>query len=313
MKTVPILFFALLITCSFITPIYAEQASCYLQIEKSAGLDPAVIQNTTLPVLNQYVDSVETIPLEGVRADDCRYTVELTRSEGSLFISLSGRKINAIASSDDSGMKGFTQALLRAVHKTFTAEAKKNRICQAYPSLLAADCRVIESLFYIYDENGKKIENGNTVQAGDRFHVLIKPLTPLYAYVISKDSNDNLFRIFPNRHVTDIPNPLNANFPYYFPPVNSDLVFEFDDNPGIEKFYFVFSAVPLREITRYFSGKNSVNVQEFEKEILTRGIKLAKKQKAVTVEIPNMGTEPKKVEDLKGKGVILKEIVLQHR
>ncbi len=302
----------LLFVFSFSSSLTAKSNSCYVTVEKSANLDPAIIQDTTIPILNKYVDAVEAIPLGGIRSNDCRYTVSLTESEGSVYISLSGRNINSLASSDHTGIKGFSQALLRAVHKTFTTDNQKSRICLEYPSLLATDCQIIESLFYLYDANGKKIENGNSVHAGDRFFVMIKPLTSLYAYVISKDSNNNLFKIFPNKQVTDIPNPLNANFQYFFPSTDSNLVFEFDDQPGTEKFYFIFSSVPLREITRYLSGDQTLEVEEFEKRILTRGIKLTEKKVSATVKLPKSGYQTKDVEELKGKGVIVKELVLKH-
>jgi len=289
----------------------AGEEGCFLVVEESGGLDAVSIQNTAVPVLNEYVDRVAPIPQGGIRAQDCRYSVSLTRSEGSLFLSLSGRRINSLASSDEPGMKGYTQALLRAVHKTFTREDEKGRICRQYPALLASDCRMIEALFYLHDANGNRIANGSSVRSGDRFYVMVKPLTPLYAYIVSKDSGNQLFKIFPNRAVTDIPNPLNARYEYIFPPSDSDLVFEFDNQPGIEKFYFVFSAVPLREITRYFSG-GSQKVSEFEQRIMTRGITLVEQKKSVPVTVPKGGSEPKDVDELKGMGVIVREMTLKH-
>ena len=294
-------------------PALAESKECYLLVEKSAAFDPTIVQNTALSIVSRYVEKVEPPPIGGLRQDQCTYRVTLTEGKGGSFISLSGQKINSIASSDLPGMQGFTQALLRAVHKTFTEESRKNEICLEYKSLLATDCQVVESLIYLYDANGQKIDNGNTVRAGDQFFVMIKPLTSLYAYVVSKDSNNNLFKIFPNPQVTDIPNPLNANFQYFIPPRSSDLIFEFDNHPGTDKLYFVFSATPLKEITRYFSGGKKTQTKEFEKQILTRGINLTTKKKTASVNLPDHDHQSMDVEQLKGKGVIVKEVVLNHR
>ncbi|MFH2130892.1 MAG: DUF4384 domain-containing protein [bacterium] len=291
----------------------AKENSCYLLIEKAANFDPVLVQNTALPIVNRYIETLELPPPGGLRLDACTYHVNLSETADGFLISLSGRKINSIASSDLPGIKGFTQALLRAVHKTFTEEKRKIEICLEYKSLLAGDCQVVESLIHIYDAHGKPIENGNTVRNGDRFYVMIKPLTALYAYVISKDSRNNLFKIFPNQQVTDIPNPLNANFQYFFPPQNSELIFEFDNNPGTEKLYFVFSATPLKEITHYFREGETPQAGDFENRVLTRGINLTTKKATVEIELPDKSHQKKDVEELKGRGVVVKEVVLNHR
>lgn len=291
---------------------YAEQRSCYLLIETSAHFDPTVVENTTLSVINAYVDKIELPPLSGIKTGDCTYNVSLSGGEDGYFISLSGPRINSIGSSELKGMRGFTQALLRSVHKTFTQEEQKLKICREYQKELAADCEVVESLIYLYDADGNKINDGQTVTAGDQFFVMIKPLTPLYAYVISKDSKDNLFQIFPNHQVTDIPNPLNANFKYFLPPQNSDLIFEFDHVTGTEKLYFVFSAVPLLEMNAYFETNQTPTAKDFEERVLTRGISLGKKKKTTKIRLPNKTLKVRNVEELKGKGVIVKEISLNH-
>ncbi len=312
MKTTNFLFCSIIFLFSVISTAFAVDGKCYLLVEKSANFDPAVVESMALSIVNKYVDNVEPSPLGGLRALDCSYNVSLSETKDGFFISLSGPKINSLASSELTGMKGFTQALLRAVHKTFTKENRKTQICQAYKTLLAGDCQIVESLFYIYDANGKEIKNRDTVRAGDRFYVMIKPLTPLYAYVISKDSSNSLFKIFPNQQVTDIPNPLNANFRYFFPPQSSELIFEFDHNPGKEKLTFIFSAIPLKEITSYFSSGQALPTEIFEKRILSRGINLATKKKTMNVIMPNRSDQIREVDELKGKGVIVKEILLQH-
>lgn len=291
--------------------LFAQSDTCYLLIEKSADLNPAEAETTVLPILNTYAEKIELPPTSGLRRDDCTYIVSASKGQEGMFVSISGRKINSIASSALTGIKGFTQALLRAVHKTFTTEKAKLKICRQYRYLLATDCKVVEAVVSLYDQNGKKIKNGQTVQGGDQFFVMVQPLTPLYAYIISKDSSGQLFNIFPNQQVTDIPNPLNANFKYFFPPENSELIFEFDEVKGTEKIYFVFSSAPFNEIDRHFKRTNATT-EEFEQKVLTRGINLKVSKKKVKVQLPNQEIRDIDAEDMKGKGAIVKEIVLKH-
>ncbi|NQU64923.1 MAG: DUF4384 domain-containing protein [SAR324 cluster bacterium] len=312
MKKTNFIFFTIMVLCSINNLAFAENEKCYLLVEKSANFDPVVVQSTAFSIVNRYVEKVDLPPLGGLRPDACTYNVNLSETKDGFFISLAGPKINSIASSELAGMKGFTQALLRAVHKTFTTEDRKTQICLEYKSLLAGDCQIVEALVYVYDGNGHQIENGSTVRRGDQFYVMIKPLTALYAYVISKDSKSNLFKIFPNQQVTDIPNPLNANFQYFFPPQNSELIFEFDNNPGTEKLFFVFSATPLKEINSYFNGHTAPQGEDFEKRILARGINLSTKKKIMTIKLPNQKYQKKSVDELKGKGVLVKEVMLNH-
>ena len=193
----------------------------------------------------------------------------------------------------------------------------------AEQALAANRGKAVEAAVFLFDGEGRMMEEGGTVRAGDRFNMMVQPMGDLYAYVINRDSQGNLFSIFPNRDVSSHGNPLRQGIKYYFPPRTSDLVFAFDDKPGRERFYFLFSAVPLTDIDALFQRLAELKTDAerkamshiVEERVVTRGIALQSRQTGATI-MPaagNGGRSGKVVgELLKGSGAFVKTVLLHH-
>ncbi|MCZ6645954.1 MAG: DUF4384 domain-containing protein [SAR324 cluster bacterium] len=181
--------------------------------------------------------------------------------------------------------------------------------------------KAVEATVFFFDGQGRMMEEGGTVRAGDRFNVMVQPAGDLYAYIINRDSQGNLFSIFPNLDVSSHGNPLQQGIKYYFPPKTSDLVFAFDENPGRERFYFLFSAVPLGDIDALFAKLARVKSSEarkamapiLEERVVTRGIVMQSKSTQATIAAGGQGRSGKVLgELLKGSGAFVKTVMLHH-
>ncbi len=210
---------------------------------------------------------------------------------------------------------------------TYTGEfvidtsAMKN-LAQAEAALAANRDKPVEAAVFLFDGEGRMMSDGGVVKEGDRFNVMVQPMGDLYAYVINRDSQGNLFSIFPNRDISNHVNPLRAGITYYFPPKSSDLVFAFDGNPGRERFYFLISAVPLPDIDALFEKLAQMKTPEerkalapiLEERVVTRGIALQSKKTEATIAGSSGGQEGDKVvgELLKGAGAFVRSVQLHH-
>ncbi|MCP4756528.1 MAG: DUF4384 domain-containing protein [Proteobacteria bacterium] len=303
--------------------VQAQTEECYVLVEKAGNFDPSIVQSSAVSIISRYVEKVEVPPPSGLRIKDCTYQVGLTESMQGFFLSLSGRKINSVGDSRLQGIRGLTQALLRSVLRTLEAGETKKRICRDYSELLENDCRPVEALVFLFNDRGKMIRSGDWVRAGDRFNVMIQPVSALYAYIIACDSSNNMMKVFPNHRVSDQVNPLRAGRQYFFPPGNSDLIFSFDDNPGQERLYFLLTAAPLEDVDDFFrklEGMDSdsdrrAEVPSFERTIATRGFRLKKSRKKVFFSRKNADEANRQqavAELLEGSGILVKTITLQH-
>lgn len=294
----------------------AENKFCYVQIEKAGNFDPNIILSSAVSIISQYVEEVKIPPPAGLRTKDCSYNVSLTESMEGFFLSLSGRMINSIGNSSLPGIKGFTQSLLRSIYRAEEDEVKQQNICQKYHDLMKGDCQIVEAVVILFDEKGHPISDGSDVHEGDRFNFMIRPASDLYAYIISKDATNNMFKIFPNTDVADFSNPLKSGHDYYLPPQDSALIFEFDHNSGDEKLFFLFSATPMNDPDEFFKKVESLknNNMSSNNKITTRGIGLAKSKGKVKVNLKNkrIQKDDALAEVLTGTGMMIQVISLNH-
>jgi hypothetical protein len=221
-------------------------------------------------------------------------------------------------------MDGFTQALLRAVYRTFDSEDMKEKVCRDYEDLLASDCKAVEAVIFLFNDRVEMIPQGAIVRANDRFTVMVQPVNQLYAYIVALDSSGSLFKIFPNSDVTSQQNPLKAGKQYYFPPLDSEVIFSFDTIPGEEKLFFLLSANPVEEVEAFFanlSNERSDSLRKrhsaaFENRFMTRGFKLQKKNKQITLQqtsgLSKLANQKVMAELLKGSGILVKTVILKH-
>jgi hypothetical protein len=319
-----VILIGLLLIVSLETNALAEPGKCYILVEKAGNFDPNLVLASTVSVVSRYIEQVEAPPPGGLRLDDCTYTVNLTEAVSGYFISLSGRKLNSIGNSTRQGMDGFTQALLRAIYRTFESDELKATVCRDYANLLAEDCKPVEAVIFLFNDKGEMMQQGGIVKQNDRFNVMIQPVNTLYAYIVALDSSGNLFKVFPNPDVTFQENPLRAGSQYYFPPKDSDVIFAFDQIPGEEKLYFLLAATPVEELDLFFKNLEGVKserdrqqaVATFERQFTTRGFKLKQKDQSVILEQTGGSSQliQQKVmaELLKGSGVLVKTVTLKH-
>ena len=312
-----ICYFGIFLTLSLPSNVLAESQECYVHIEKAGNFNPSIVLTSAVSIISKYVEEVKIPPPSGLKIKDCSYDVTLSESMEGFFLSLSGREINSIGNSVIPGLKGFTQSLLRAVYRTIESETKKQGICQEYPDLMQRDCQPVEAIVMLFDEKGSPISDGSDVKAGDHFNFMIRPTSSLYAYVISKDTNNNMFIIFPNEDVTTSQNPLKAGQDYYLPPQESDLIFEFDNNPGEEKLYFLFSTTPMNDPNVFFEKVEALEIKmdkNTTNKITTRGIGLAKSKGKVMVNLKSKMIQKDNTlaEILTGTGMMIQTISLNH-
>ena len=309
-----VFFVTVLLTFALFSNALAESQDCYVHIEKSGNFDPNIISSSAISIISQYVEKVKISPPGGFKMKDCSYDVSLSESMEGFFLSISGRKINSIGNSNLPGIKGFTQSLLRSIYRTLDNEDKKQEICQKYNSLMKDDCQTVEAIVMLFNDKGSPIANGSNVKEGDRFNFMIRPSSALFAYIISKDSNNNMFKIFPNEDVADFSNPLKAGQDYYLPPQESELIFEFDNHPGEEKLYFLFSATPMNDPNAFFRKVEALEIKKNSSKITTRGIGLAKSKGKVKInlQIKQIQKDNALAELLQGTGMIIQTISLKH-
>lgn len=194
-------------------------------------------------------------------------------------------------------------------------------MAEAERVLAANRDKVVEAAVFLFDGEGRMISEGATVRAGNKFNVMVQPVGDLYAYVISRDSTGNLLAIFPNNDISRHRNPLQAGIPYYFPPRDSEIIFAFDDNPGQERLYFLFSAVPLKDIDVLFAKFATESKSDkyilapiLEERLASRGLQLQSKKTEATLDLSKgSGDAEKQVgELLKGTGAFVQTILLNH-
>ena len=310
--------------CISADAIFASPEKCYVLVDSAGSFKMDVVVSSSVSIISRYIEPVEAPPPAGVRMDDCSYTVNLTDSPEGYYISLSGRHVNSIGNSKEAGMEGYTQALLRAVYRTFDSDEMKEKVCRDYKELLASDCKPVEAVIFLFNERIEIIPDSSVVRTNDRFNIMIQPVIPLYAYIIALDSSGNMFKVFPNSDVTRQTNPLKAGIQYYFPPLDSDVIFAFDNIPGEEKIYFLLSANPVEEIEAFLDGlgegksvkQQKSSVDSFEKRFVSRGFKLKKKSKQVTLQqtgtLTSLSQQKVMAELLKGSGTLVKTVTLKH-
>lgn len=196
-------------------------------------------------------------------------------------------------------------------------------MAEAERALAASRARPVEAAVFLFDGEGRMIADGAAVRPGERFHVMVQPAGDLYAYLIARDSGGNLFRIFPNPDVASLTNPLRAGSQYTFPPRDSDLVFAFDEQPGRERFYFLFSAVPLADLDALFARLEELKdagdeagqatlAPIIQERVASRGMVLQSKSTRADVRLSDSKTEQRVGELLRGTGAFVKSIGLVH-
>lgn len=118
-----------------------DQSHCYLTLENPNTIEPGIIESLSLSLLSRYVENVRSIPRDGVPADACLYRVAVKKSGQTLFIAISGRKMNGIGDSKLESFDGVQQAFLRALVQG--SQHKKGEICRDFSAKIKPACEHI--------------------------------------------------------------------------------------------------------------------------------------------------------------------------
>jgi hypothetical protein len=116
----------------------AMAESCYLLIEKTGKFEPMLLFEVTSTLLAQFVEPVQEFPPGGVSSKDCLYRLSVFEDPTTLSISIAGRKVAGLGNSDQKGIKGLQQSILRAL---WGANSEiQNKVCVGYQSILTQEC-----------------------------------------------------------------------------------------------------------------------------------------------------------------------------
>ena len=196
-------------------------------------------------------------------------------------------------------------------------------MAEAERVLAANKDKPVEASVFLFDEEGRMIADGGSVRAGNRFNIMVQPVGDVYAYIINRDSLGNFLSIFPNEDISRHRNPLQDGIQYYFPPRDADMIFAFDDNPGRERFYFLLSAVPMKDMDSLFAKfRGGASVAEkkalapmLEDRVAARGGAMQSKKTEANLQLgggKGAGSGKQVGEVLRGTGAFVKTISLNH-
>lgn len=91
------------------------------------------------------------------------------------------------------------------------------------------------------DGNKKEVPTTKAFKSGDRINVRVEVNDFGYLYILSRGSSGKWSPLFPSPKIAGGDNRVGPNLPYVIP---SGFVFKFDDQPGEEKLFIVFSRKP---------------------------------------------------------------------
>ncbi len=170
----------------------------------------------------------------------------------------------------------------------------------------------IEITFDFYDSSGERLREGDVVQQGDQYQIMVKPKQKCHLYVINRDQKGAVYALFPRQEIST-ENPLQPNQEYYFP--GSGNMFRFDNVIGLESFYFVASLSPLKNIEFLIDKIEELGGETEQARGLSRAIEQDLKRRGGAGIVQNNNTEKsqKAAEILRSKGSLVRQINLVHK
>ncbi len=91
------------------------------------------------------------------------------------------------------------------------------------------------------DGNKKEVPITKTFKSGDRINVRVEVNDFGYLYILARGSSGKWSPLFPSKEVANGDNRVGPNIPYTLP---TGFVFRFDEQPGEERIFIVFSRKP---------------------------------------------------------------------
>ena len=138
-KTVVII--QVLLSVFFVSPSFlaASDSDCYLDIENTDKIEPEIVKNLSSTLISKYFNKISTIPSSGINTKACLYKVSIKKSDETLLVTVSGRKINGIGESKKSGFDGIQQSILRAIYNG--SKEQRSEICRDFGGKIEEKCR----------------------------------------------------------------------------------------------------------------------------------------------------------------------------
>lgn len=123
--------------------VWGESKSCFLAVENPDQLEPKIIESLSVSLLSKYVETMKSIPQEGIGTEECLYQVSLKKSDSTILITISGPKLNGVGDSKLTGYDGVQQAFLAALFHG--NREKRIELCQDFGEKLEKVCKEIDS------------------------------------------------------------------------------------------------------------------------------------------------------------------------
>jgi hypothetical protein len=128
-------------------------------------------------------------------------------------------------------------------------QAAKTGTSQIVPASYTSETSVPLGLRYsILKKDGSEsveVDPDTVFHSGDRIQLRVDVNTPGYLYIINRGSSGNWNPLFPSAKIANGDNRVQKGTQYVIP---SGYVFTFDEQPGTEKLFIVFSRQPVSDL-----------------------------------------------------------------
>lgn len=129
------------------------------------------------------------------------------------------------------------------------AAADKAATGQTIPVSYSTDSAVPLGLRYSIlkrtDAGSVEVDSATVFRSGDRIRLRVDVNTAGYLYIINRGSSGNWSPLFPSPKIANGDNRVQKGTQYEIPP---GYVFTFDDQPGAERLFIVFSRRPVADL-----------------------------------------------------------------
>ena len=172
---------------------------------------------------------------------------------------LSAREIFYSAPSEPAARKPAAQQPAKAKEKP-PAETAQSKSVTSKPSSSAPAANVVPvsytpgdpvplglrySILQRMDSGSIEVDSDTVFHSGDRIRLRVDVNTTGYLYIISRGSSGNWKPLFPSSEIAGGDNRVQKGNRYDIPP---GYVFAFDEQPGKEKLFLVFSRQPVTDL-----------------------------------------------------------------
>jgi hypothetical protein len=111
------------------------------------------------------------------------------------------------------------------------------------------------------DGSTEYVREGDTLFSGSGYYFVVRPNAKSYVYLYQIDSNNQVFRLFPNEAYETGQNPISGNQDKMIP--NSAMEYFLDESSGTEEIFFFASKAPIEKLENFSTGdRKSLPIEE---------------------------------------------------